>query len=180
MPLKKGKSQKTISKNIETEMKKYKKTGKIGRGSEPKTKKAAVKQAAAIAYSKAGKSKKAIAEEGVVDKLRGLNYKRLANRSQKKADDALKKTREYDWDNPEREKHEKEFMKHMSKSKDRKKKSEKLSKKDYDKDGKLETPEQEYKGSRGNAIKKAKSKKSSLKESFDLYINKLLQRSLIG
>lgn len=57
MPLKKGKSQKTISKNIETEMKKYKKTGKIGT-SKPKSKKAATKQAAAIAYSKAGKGKK--------------------------------------------------------------------------------------------------------------------------
>lgn len=34
----------------------------------------------------------------------------------------------------------------------------KLAKKDYDKDGKLETPEQEYKGVRGNAIRKARGK----------------------
>jgi hypothetical protein len=57
MPLKKGSSKKTISKNIETEMKKYKKTGKIGT-SNPENKKKAAKQAAAIAYSKAGKGKK--------------------------------------------------------------------------------------------------------------------------
>jgi len=35
----------------------------------------------------------------------------------------------------------------------------KLAKKDYDKDGKLETPEDEYKGSKDRAIKQAKSKK---------------------
>ena len=57
MPLKKGSSKKTISKNIETEMKKYKKTGKVG-ASKPANKKKAAKQAAAIAYSKAGKGKK--------------------------------------------------------------------------------------------------------------------------
>jgi len=57
MPLKKGSSKKTISKNIETEMKKYKKTGKVGK-SKPENKKKATKQAAAIAYSKAGKGKK--------------------------------------------------------------------------------------------------------------------------
>lgn len=57
MPLKKGSSKETISKNIETEMKKYKKTGKIGT-SKPASKKKAAKQAAAIAYSKAGKGKK--------------------------------------------------------------------------------------------------------------------------
>lgn len=52
MPLKKGKSQKTISANIRTEMHAYEKTGKIG-NSKPASKKKAVKQAAAIAYSKA-------------------------------------------------------------------------------------------------------------------------------
>lgn len=57
MPLKKGKSQKTISKNIGEMVTKYKETGKIGT-SKPKSKKAAVAQAAAIAYAKAGKSKK--------------------------------------------------------------------------------------------------------------------------
>ena len=57
MPLKKGSSKKTISKNIETEMKNYKKTGKVGK-SKPESKEKATKQAAAIAYSKAGKGKK--------------------------------------------------------------------------------------------------------------------------
>lgn len=56
MPLKKGKSKETISKNIKGEMEKYKKTGKIGT-SKPKSKKKAQKQAVAIALSKAGKSK---------------------------------------------------------------------------------------------------------------------------
>jgi len=57
MPLKKGKSQKTISKNIGEMVTKYKETGKIGT-SKPKSKKAAVAQASAAAYQKAGKSKK--------------------------------------------------------------------------------------------------------------------------
>jgi len=115
MPLKKGKSKKIISKNIETEMDKYKKTGKMGKGSKPKSKKAAVKQAAAIAYSKAGKGKK-------------------VNESAK------------------------------------------LAKKDYDKYGKVETPEQEYKGSKDKAIKKAKS----LKESFDSLVKNVLKRIFIS
>ena len=55
MPLKKGKSKETISKNIGAEMKKYKKTGKIGT-SKPKSKKKAKKQAVAIALSKARES----------------------------------------------------------------------------------------------------------------------------
>jgi len=55
MPLKKGKSKKTISKNIKTEMEKYKKTGKIGT-SKPKTKKKAQKQAVAISLNKAKES----------------------------------------------------------------------------------------------------------------------------
>lgn len=57
MPLKKGSSKDTISKNIKTEMDKYKKTGKVGT-SKPANKGKAAKQAAAIAYSKAGKGKK--------------------------------------------------------------------------------------------------------------------------
>ena len=109
--LKNGSSKSTISKNIKKEMKKYKKTGKIVK-SKPSSKKKAAKQAAAIAYSKAGKSKKKVNE------------------------------------------------------------SAKLAKKDYDKDGTLETPEQEYKGSKDKAIKKSKS----LKESFDNYINNLLRK----
>jgi hypothetical protein len=57
MPLKKGSSQKTISSNIGEIVRDYKKDGKIGT-SKPKSKAAAVKQAAAIAYDKAGKTKK--------------------------------------------------------------------------------------------------------------------------
>lgn len=56
MPLKKGSSQKTISTNIGELVRTFKKSGKIGT-SKPKSKEAAVKQAAAIAYSKAGKSR---------------------------------------------------------------------------------------------------------------------------
>jgi hypothetical protein len=54
MPLKKGSSQKTISSNIGEIVRDYKKDGMIGT-SKPKSKAAAVKQAAAIAYDKAGK-----------------------------------------------------------------------------------------------------------------------------
>ena len=57
MPLKKGSSQKTISTNIGEMVRDYKKDGMIGT-SKPKSKAAAVKQAAAIAYEKAGKAKK--------------------------------------------------------------------------------------------------------------------------
>jgi len=55
MPLKSGKSQ--VGKNIKELEHSYKKTGKIGT-SKPKSKKAAHKQAIAIALNKAGKSKK--------------------------------------------------------------------------------------------------------------------------
>jgi hypothetical protein len=48
MPLSKGKSKKTIGKNVKELMKSYKKKGKIGT-SKPKTKKKAQKQAVAIA-----------------------------------------------------------------------------------------------------------------------------------
>lgn len=57
MPLKKGKSQKTISKNISEMMGKYKESGAIGT-SKPKSKAKAQKQAIAIALSTAGVAKK--------------------------------------------------------------------------------------------------------------------------
>lgn len=57
MPLKKGKSKKVISSNIKEIVKSYDKKGTIGT-SKPQSKAKAVKQAVAIAYSKAGKSKK--------------------------------------------------------------------------------------------------------------------------
>lgn len=52
MPLKSGKSKKTISSNIGEIMASYKKKGTIGT-SKPKSKKAAVKQAVAISLAKA-------------------------------------------------------------------------------------------------------------------------------
>ena len=75
MPLKKGSSKKTISKNIETEMKSYKKTGKIGT-SKPASKEKAAKQAAAVAYSKAGKKKNDENSESMKKKDKNLadNY----------------------------------------------------------------------------------------------------------
>lgn len=57
MPLKSGKSSKVMSENISETMHKYKKTGKIGT-SEPESDEKAQKQAVAIAYAKAGKSRK--------------------------------------------------------------------------------------------------------------------------
>jgi hypothetical protein len=57
MPLKKGSSQKTISGNIGEMVRKFKESGKIGT-SRPASKRAAVKQAAAIAYSTARKTKR--------------------------------------------------------------------------------------------------------------------------
>ncbi len=55
MPLKKGKSQQAISANIQTLVDDYQKSGRIGT-SKPANKKAAVKQAVAIALTTAGKS----------------------------------------------------------------------------------------------------------------------------
>ena len=54
MPLKKGKSKKVISSNVEELLHHYKEKGTIGT-SHPKSMKQAQKQAAAIAYSKARK-----------------------------------------------------------------------------------------------------------------------------
>jgi hypothetical protein len=56
MPLAKGKSQKTISKNVSTLVRDYEKRGRIGT-SRPASKAAATKQAVAIALQKAGKQK---------------------------------------------------------------------------------------------------------------------------
>ncbi len=57
MPLKKGKSQKTVSANIQTLVDDYQKSGRIGT-SKPANKKAAVEQATAIALRLSGKPKK--------------------------------------------------------------------------------------------------------------------------
>lgn len=57
MPLKRGNTKKVISSNIGEMISSYKKTGKIGTSS-PKNKGEAIKQAAAIAYSAAGKTRK--------------------------------------------------------------------------------------------------------------------------
>lgn len=56
MPLKKGSSNRTVSKNVEELVHSYEHKGKIG-NSRPASKKKAVKQAVAISLKKAGKSK---------------------------------------------------------------------------------------------------------------------------
>jgi len=56
MPLKKGKSNKVFSSNVKELVDTYKGTGKIGT-SKPKSKKKAIKQAVAIAYTQQKKSK---------------------------------------------------------------------------------------------------------------------------
>ena len=58
MPLKPGKSDKVVSTNISEMVRSYEKKGKIG-ASKPESKAKAIKQATAIALSKAGKSRKA-------------------------------------------------------------------------------------------------------------------------
>lgn len=68
MPLKSGKSQKTVGKNVSELMKSYKKKGKIGT-SKPKSKKAAQKQAVAIALSKAGIAKESLSFDELVESL---------------------------------------------------------------------------------------------------------------
>jgi hypothetical protein len=57
MPLMKGSSKKTIGANIAEMVRKFKEVGKIGT-SRPANKGMAVKQAVAIAFRKAGKSKR--------------------------------------------------------------------------------------------------------------------------
>ena len=56
MPLKKGHSAKTVKANIRTEVHQFERTGRIGT-SHPASKKAAIKQAVAIALNKAGRSR---------------------------------------------------------------------------------------------------------------------------
>jgi hypothetical protein len=56
MPLKKGSSRSIVSSNIKTLVDDWKKDGSIGT-SHPSTKKKAIKQAVAIAMSKAGNSR---------------------------------------------------------------------------------------------------------------------------
>ena len=62
MPLRKGSSQAVVSSNIKTLVDEWKKNGLIGT-SHPPTKTKAIKQAVAIALSKAGKSRKTIAAQ---------------------------------------------------------------------------------------------------------------------
>ena len=57
MPLKKGRSDKTVGTNIKKLVHEYEDTGRIG-ASHPASKKKAVKQAVAIALTKAGRSRK--------------------------------------------------------------------------------------------------------------------------
>jgi hypothetical protein len=57
MPLRKGSGQSVVSSNIKTLVDGWKQAGSIG-ASRPPTKKKAIKQAVAIALSKAGKSRK--------------------------------------------------------------------------------------------------------------------------
>ena len=57
MPLQKGRSRKTVGSNIRKMVHEYEDAGKIGT-SHPASKKKAVKQAVAIALTKAGKSRK--------------------------------------------------------------------------------------------------------------------------
>ena len=58
MPLRKGSSQSVVSSNIKTLVDDWKKDGSIGT-SRPPTRKKAIKQAVAIALTKAGKSRNA-------------------------------------------------------------------------------------------------------------------------
>ena len=59
MPLRKGSSQAVVSSNIKTLVDDWKENGSIGT-SHPSTKAKAIKQAVAIALTKAGKSRKTV------------------------------------------------------------------------------------------------------------------------
>lgn len=56
MPLQKGSSRKVMSSNIKEIVDSYKQTGRIGT-SHPKSKKKAIKQAVAISYAQAGRTR---------------------------------------------------------------------------------------------------------------------------
>jgi len=73
MPLKKGTSQRTISRNIGELVGAYKEKGRIGT-SRPKSKGAAIKQAAAISYAKAGKARN-MSNGGVMGAVRTVKKK---------------------------------------------------------------------------------------------------------
>ena len=68
MPLKSGSSQKVIQENIRELVNSWKKTGKIG-NSRPENEEEAIRQATAIAYAKAGKSRDKKAEAAVEELL---------------------------------------------------------------------------------------------------------------
>jgi len=65
-------------------------------------------------------------EEGVIDKVRAMNYDRLAKRSDKKVQTAFDKTLDFDFADPERFPHEKEFSDQMDKMVQRTKKANQL------------------------------------------------------
>lgn len=82
MPLAKGKSNKAVSKNIQTLVDDYQKSGRIGT-SKPASKKAAVKQATAIALQKAGRAKpKKFAEGGSVEEEKLAQQRQQQQRQQ--------------------------------------------------------------------------------------------------
>ena len=65
-------------------------------------------------------------DEGIVDTIRGKNYKRLADRSFNKAMNAHDDTVKYDFDDPARYPHEKEFSKQMDNMRQRTNKAKSL------------------------------------------------------
>ncbi len=83
MPLKKGSSRKTLSKNVKTEMHAYEKSGKIG-NSKPASKKKAQKQAVAIAYSKARESGAKLPKKSAAAKSKSHSTKSKSHKSSSK------------------------------------------------------------------------------------------------